>query len=71
MNLAELKIQDERMARTAFWMESPRSISRWAGRRSTQNAYPCDVRVAWCDWVDAAQKSGRMTEALASKVTLA
>lgn len=63
-------IRNEQQARDAFWREMPFSIAKWRGKRREQNAYPTDVRVAWCDWVDSATRSGRMSEELASEVTL-
>ncbi len=63
-------IRTEEQARRSFWIDThPRIRARYVpGRR--QNAYPADVRMAWVAWVDFATRDGRMTEALASKVTL-
>lgn len=55
--------------RRAFWRENPELWRHYrAGRR--QNAYPADVRVAFVEWVDALERAGRITEGLASRVTL-
>ena len=35
-----------------------------------QNRQCCDIRTAWCDWIDAAAKSGRISEHLANTATL-
>jgi hypothetical protein len=40
----------------------------YQGKR--QNDLPADVRMAFVDFVDYLQKSGEITESLASKVTL-
>jgi len=71
MRLQEFQLRTEAQARAAFWYEQPLRIARWRGWRREQNAYPCDVRVAWCEWVDAAERSGRMSADLAAKVVLA
>jgi len=72
--------------RAAFWQEielsgaasaGPHDITEYvvsAGavrtRRATQNDYPAEVRTAFVDYVDALQKSGAISEALAARVTL-
>lgn len=66
----QFEIQTELTARWRFWLEMPPAIRRYQVRGKRQNDYPADVRAAWVDWVDAAQKGGRMSEALASEVTL-
>ncbi len=38
--------------------------------RKRQNDYKADIRMAFVDFVDDLQKSGQISEALASRVTL-
>lgn len=44
--------------------------SKTAVRDTVQNEYPTDVRVAWCDFVEATYRSGQITGALAERVSL-
>lgn len=69
MNRAQT-IRTEDDARRAFWAQMPWAIRRHYVRCIRQNAYPADVRVAWCDWVDAAARDGLLSEELARTVTL-
>jgi len=46
-------------------------LARKNGTRSKrQNAQVCDIRVAWCDFVESMRRSGDITEQLAERVTL-
>lgn len=54
--------------REAFWREHPECAR--IRRPGPQNAQLVGVRVAWVDFVDAPQRSGQISEALAEKVTL-
>ena len=69
MSVEKMTSQPE--VRAAFWRDftggktKPR---KWYGK--SQNQLPCDVRVAWAEWVDFQQKSGALSEELASRVTL-
>lgn len=69
MPTEQYELTSEREARAAFWREHPKMAHR---RRSwlRQNQYLADIRTAWCDWVDAAQRDGRMSDRLADRVTL-
>jgi len=57
--------------RDAFWLEvmgndgKPRRF-----RGKGHNELPADVRVKFCDFVDSLQKSGRISDRLAERVTL-
>jgi hypothetical protein len=53
--------------RDAFWEHHPQFRRRG---KQTQNDYPADVRVAFCDFVDHLQREGALGERLASRVTL-
>ncbi len=52
--------------RDAFWRAHPHLLHR----PGSQNAQPCDTRVAWVDYVDACQRDGTISEALARRATL-
>ncbi len=52
----------------AFFWETHTGFTRKPGR--TQNDYPCDIRMAFCDFVESLSRSGVISEALARKVTL-
>ena len=61
--------------RQAFWRENPnmqRSYINGPVRPAIapQNYQPVDTRVAFCDYVDALQKAGEISEALAERATL-
>ena len=54
--------------RDLFW-DTHRHFDRVA-KKYKQNDYNCEVRAAWVDFVDAAQKNGDISEALAYRATL-
>ena len=55
--------------RAEFWREMyGKKPGKYYGK--SQDDLPDDVRMAWFEWVDKAQKSGRITERLAQRVTL-
>lgn len=54
--------------RVEFWRTVPVAWRVYRGRK--QNRCPVDVRVAWCDFVDAAARDGRISEAVAQSATL-
>ena len=53
--------------RQAFWQANPQHRRRG---RTRQNAYPCDVRMAWCDFVEHTRRNGDISEKLAERATL-
>ena len=53
--------------RNAFWEEHP-NISRHPGW--TQNQYPTDVRMLWCDYIEAMRRNKQISDALANRATL-
>lgn len=69
-------ITTQRELRDEFWRQHPRFKRRMVKvgpdryRQATQNDYPTDVRVAWCDWVDHMNKSNQISDALAERATL-
>ena len=52
----------------AFWDAHPQFTRR--GVKVRQNAYPCDVRTAFVDFVDSLARSGDLSIGLAERVTL-
>lgn len=50
--------------RTAFYAEQP-TISR-----QPQNDQPADIRMAFCDFIDALHRAGLISDALAARATL-
>lgn len=53
--------------REAFWSDNPQCKRH---KNWTQNQYPTDTRVAWCDFVQHLERSGHISERLASRITL-
>ena len=53
--------------RQAFWEAHP--AFKRAGR-TKQNDYPINVRMAWCDYVEATRRNGDISENLAQRATL-
>ena len=63
----------QQQVRRQFWLDHPsmESQARARGTKSKgQNAQVTDTRCAFVDYVDALQRSGIITEALAARVTL-
>jgi hypothetical protein len=60
-------ITTQRALRADFWARHP-FLQRRPG--ATQNAYPCDARVAWVDFVDTYARAGRISDRLAQRATL-
>jgi hypothetical protein len=64
-------ITTQKALRTAFWQAHPdlpkRKIMNYAG---TDKMYPTDTRVAWVDFVDAMERDGDISQALAQRATL-
>lgn len=46
---------------------SRKKIRNYSGNGTMHNT---DTRVAWCDWLDALQKNGEISESLANRATL-
>jgi len=55
--------------RAAFWNNFPQFAPLYR-RTRRQNDYPAHVRETFCNYVDSLARSGRITEALADRVTL-
>ena len=60
-------ITTQREIRAFFWQDYPRGTRRpgW-----TQNQYPTDIRVAFCDFVDHLRRGEEISKALANRATL-
>lgn len=62
------EITSLRKLRAAFWSENPECARlRKPGPQNNQNA---DVRVTFCDWLDNAEREGRLASRLADTATL-
>lgn len=60
------RITTQRELRREFWETFP----RWQRRKMREGEYMCDVRVAFCDWLDSLARNGDVSEALAQRATL-
>jgi hypothetical protein len=52
--------------RQAFWLEYPQASKR----KQRDGDYVTDTRVMFCDFVESLSRSGMISDALASRVTL-
>ena len=68
--ISPMRCKTDKQVRAAFWREcfGGRKPSGFIGK--PQNQLPCEIRTAFVDFVDALQKDGRISEALAGRVTL-
>ena len=64
------QINSARTARAAFLAELQPDLRKQYRKGLPQNRQCCDIRTAWCEWVDAAAKSGRISEHLANTAIL-
>ena len=55
--------------RRAFWLARPDLRPQYRSAKR-QNAYPCDTRMAWCDYVEAMARDGAISDDLAARATL-
>lgn len=57
--------------RAAFWRDNPnlsrRKIPHYSG---IGTMHTTDTRVAFCDWLDAENRNGRISDSLAQRATL-
>lgn len=60
-------ITTQKDLRNRFWHAHP-ELRRVAGR--TQNDYPTDVRLIWCDFVEYMHRCGLITDKMAGRATL-
>ena len=65
--MSDTRINTIRAVRESFWRNHTRLV-RIPGK--TQNDYPCDTRMAFCDYVETLRRDGDITERLAYSATL-
>ena len=62
---------NQRDLRRAFFAENPQASRRKIrDYRGDGRMYDTDTRVAWCDWLDYCERSGRISAGLAYRATL-
>ena len=64
------RINSARAARAAFLAELRPALRKQYRKGLPQNRQCCDIRTAWCYWIDAAAKTGRMSNELADTAEL-
>ena len=64
------QINSAQAARAAFLAELQPGLRKQYRKGLPQNRQCCDIRTAWCAWIDAAAKSGRISEHLANTAIL-
>jgi len=65
----EYDLADEDEVRDAFWDEHP-EFEDYRDDDKSQNDYNANIRTAFVDWLDYANRSGRLSDDLAGEVTL-
>ena len=71
--MSRITITNQKDLRAAFWEESAlfrEDLPRRKIGRGADRDYPTNTRVAFVDYVDAMQKSGKISEKLAQRATL-
>lgn len=61
-----MAIKSLRHLRDSFW--ESHHYQRVPGK--TQNDYPIDVRMAWCDYIECLYRDGEISDELAQDATL-
>lgn len=61
------KITNQRELRAAFWEAHPEFTRRG---NTTQNDYPADIRLSFCDYIDRLNSDGIISNALTQRATL-
>ena len=64
------RINSARAARAAFLAELQPALRKQYRKGLPQNRQCCDIRTAWCYWIDAAAKDGRISNELADTAEL-
>ncbi len=67
MTMQKYQITTQQGLRNCFWNDHP-DLKRHSGW--SQNDYPADTRMAFCDYVEQMSREGIIGEALAQKATL-
>lgn len=60
------QITTQKELRKLFWEQNP-GLER---KKTKGGDYVADTRIAFCDFIDAMQRSGTISEALADRATL-
>lgn len=69
MKKSHYEITNLRKLRAAFWRECPDcAVKRKPGSKNSQVA--ADVRMTFVDWLDSAERGGRVSSKLANRETL-
>ena len=55
--------------RMAFWNTHEEFKTEYM-KTYSQNQYRCDIRMAWCEFVDQMRRCDEITEAMAQRATL-
>lgn len=67
-------ITNQRKLRAYFWDQYPdlkaSTFMTHEGKRKTQNDFNATIRTKWYDFVDACNKNGVISDALADRATL-
>ena len=63
-----MKLTSCKSIKAAFWNENENM--RTMRKRGGHNAQCCDVRQAFCDWLEAANRDWRVSDKLAARATL-
>ena len=64
-----MKKLNQSQLRAAFWQTFPQFATLQRSRKA-QNDDPTDVRVTWCDFIEAARSNGEITDRVAERATL-
>ncbi len=64
-------ITTQRELRAQFWAVHPALPRKRVGGHYPQNDQPCDTRAAWVEYVDALERDGSISAALAERAILA
>ena len=65
MSTNKYRITSQRILRREFWAQHPT-----ADRSKRHGDYLTDTRCLWVEYIDAMQRDGTITEALAKRATL-
>ena len=65
--MADFRMTTQNAVRFSFWNNHAKlqRVSGW-----TQNDYPADTRMAFCDFVEMLARDGEISESLAARCTL-
>jgi hypothetical protein len=69
MTTKHFNVTSEEDLRDLFWEDHPQFAAERDEQKS-QNAYRCDIRVAFVEYVDRLARAGDISDELASQATL-